>query len=191
MPRRRSTACEAARVAAPDVHVALANHASLVLEAPGLVLRPWHERDLDTMVELFDDPQVAFFTPLPSPFTRADAEDRLARARQADRLLLAITTDGDRALGEILLFPTGELGYTIGARHRGKGLAARALVLLRDYAHDVVGLAVLRLRIEPGNAASAGTARRAGFRLASSPAEAAEDKGRSFTVAVWEHARDQ
>jgi len=40
------------------------------LEGEGLVLREWTEGDLDVMVQLFDDPIVAWRTPLPSPFKR-------------------------------------------------------------------------------------------------------------------------
>jgi RimJ/RimL family protein N-acetyltransferase len=151
------------------------------------VLREWDEGDLPAMVELFDDPEVARFTPLPSPFTLGDARERLARARQDDRLLLAVTTDGERPRGEVLLTATGELGYAIGADHRGRGLAARALALLRDHAHEALGMPVLRLRIEPGNAASAATARRAGFRPSDAPEEPIENKGRSTTIRTWEH----
>ena len=157
------------------------------LTTDGLILREWHERDLEQMTELFDDDEIAFFTPLPSPFTLDDAHERLARARQGDRLLLAITTDGEHPLGEVLVTSEGELGYAIGARHRGQGLAARALTLLRDYAHDELGLAVLRLRIEPDNSASAAVAAKAGFRRNPSTSEGVENKGRAYTVETWEH----
>ncbi len=154
------------------------------------MLREWEERDLQAMVELFDDREIAWRTPLPSPFTLADAEERQRRGRQADRLLLAVTTDGGRPLGEVLLLPAaGELGYMIGARHRGRGLAVRALVLLRDYAHEALGLPIVRLRIEPDNRPSTAVAARAGFRLVPGAAVTVENKGRLGTVEVWEHAR--
>ncbi len=172
---------------APD---ALAGHGPVRLARDGLVLREWEQRDLGAMAELFDDPDIARRTPLPSPFTLADAEERLRRAQQPDRLLLAVTTDGERPLGEVLLIPaTGELGYMMGARHRGQGLAARALVLLRDHAHDVLGLDRLLLRIEPDNRPSAAVAARAGFRLVPGGAVMAETKGRRHALEIWEHVR--
>jgi RimJ/RimL family protein N-acetyltransferase len=161
----------------------------VLLTGEGLVLREWAENDIQAMVELFDDPDIAKRTPLPSPFTLDEARDRLAKAKQSDRLLLAVTTDGQRPLGEVLLIAPGELGYMIGARHRGAGLAARALVLLRDHAHQALGLPVLRLKIEPDNVASAEVARRAGFRLKEEGAEVVENKGRRCILDVWEHGQ--
>ncbi len=168
--------------------VDLSSRSPVRLISSGLLLREWDERDLPLMVELFDDPEIALRTPLPSPFGLVEAENRLAQARQPDRLLLAVTTDPARPLGEVLLTATGELGYMIGAQHRGQGLAAQALPLLRDYAHDTLRMAVLRLRIEPDNVRSATVAARAGFHLARAAAEAVENKGRRYTVDVWEHA---
>jgi RimJ/RimL family protein N-acetyltransferase len=139
------------------------------------------------MVELFDDPDIALRTPLPTPFTADDARDRLTRSALSDRLMLAVTTDGERPLGEVLLTASGELGYMLGQPFRGQGLAARALALLRDYAHQEVGLAVLQLRIEPDNRTSAAVAERAGFRLSTPAAEVIEHKGRRTVLDVWQH----
>jgi len=156
------------------------------IEGDGLVLREWQPADLGAMVELFDEPEIARRTPLPSPFTAADAAARLERARSGDPLMLAITTDGWRSLGEVLLMAGGVLGYQVGAAHRGAHLASRALVLLRDFAHGV-GFPVLRLDIEPDNTASAAVARRAGFRLVQPAAEVVENKGRRYPLDRWEH----
>lgn len=161
----------------------------VVLSGLGLVLREWTEEDVPVMVELFDDPAIAARTPLPTPFTPDDARTRLVRAGQADRLLLAVTTDGRHPLGEVLLIAPDELGYMIEARHRGAGLAARALVLLRDHTHQTLGLPVLRLRIEPDNVASARVARRAGFHLAHERATAVENKDRHCILDLWEHSQ--
>ncbi len=187
--RRRGSPAKLRQVDGSEVRAGPAGRGPLRLAANGVVLREWAERDLDAMVELFDDPAIAWRTPLPAPFTLADAEERLRRARQPDRMLLAVTTDGKRPLGEVLLLPaTGEAGYMIGARHRGRGLAARALVLLRDHAHEALGLPIVRLRIEPDNRPSAAVAARAGFRLVPGAAVRVENKGRPSTVDVWEHA---
>jgi RimJ/RimL family protein N-acetyltransferase len=159
------------------------------LAAPGLVLRPWSAPDLPTMVELFDEPTVALRTPLPSPFTLAAAQARLVAADQPDRLLWAITRDGDQPLGEVLLTSSGEIGYVLGLRHRGQGLAARAVTLLREHAHADLAQPVLRLRIEAANAQSAAVARRAGFRLTRPAAEEVDNKGRHYALDVWEHVQ--
>lgn len=178
---------QASAVGSDRAAVNLLSHRPGCLAGRGLTLREWEQGDLPAMVDLFDESDIARRTPLPSPFTLADAQDRLARAGQPDRLLLAVTADGRRPLGEVLLTATGELGYMIGKPHRRLGLATRALVLLRDYAHDAVGLAVLRLKIEPDNDSSIAVAQRAGFQLGRAAAEVVEHKGRRCVLDVWEH----
>jgi RimJ/RimL family protein N-acetyltransferase len=174
----------------PDAPIDLARFSPVRLATGGLVLREWREEDVPRMAELFDDPEIAHWTPLPSPFARTEAEERLGQSREPDRVQLAITTDGERPLGEVLLIATGELGYTVGAAYRGQGLAVRALVLLRDWAHEAVGFPVLLLRIEAANAASVAVAVRSGFQLSRPAYETVEGKGRSCTLDWWEHARD-
>ncbi len=102
-----------------------------------------------------------------------------------------MTADGEQPLGEVLLTATGELGYMIGAPHRRRGVAAQAVLLLRDYAHDAVGLAVLRLKIEADNPSSAAVAAKADFQLTGVAVDVVENKGRLHTVDVWEHATRQ
>jgi RimJ/RimL family protein N-acetyltransferase len=141
----------------------------------GLRLREWSDDDLPVMVELFDETEIARWTPLPSPFDRRAAAAYLARAQEAraagQRLHLAITTDGRAALGEVLLFGTGrddyeaELGYTVGAAYRRQGLATRAVELLARYAFETLGMRRLLLRIERANTASVAVAHAVGFRL--------------------------
>jgi RimJ/RimL family protein N-acetyltransferase len=105
----------------------------ITLSGLGLHLREWTDEDLPVMVELFDEPQIARWTPLASPFDLSAAQAYLAKAREAHvagrGIQLAITTDGRQARGEILLYRAGEdgqdaeLAYAIGARHRRQRLA--------------------------------------------------------------------
>ncbi|MER6924750.1 GNAT family N-acetyltransferase, partial [Streptomyces spiralis] len=96
------------------------------LSGEGLVLRDWTEADLAAMPELFDHPDIAYWTPIVSPFDEAAARARLDRDRQlraeGTAILLAITVDGGAPLGEVMLrrAPEGtELGYAVGPAHRG------------------------------------------------------------------------
>ena len=170
-----------------EVPLDLSRHRPGRLRGQGVVLRPWQSEDAPAMVAIFDDPDVALRTPLPAPFTPADAEERLRRAMWPDRLLLAVTTDGGAPLGEVLLTAGGELGYAIGRAHRGRGLATRALVVLRDHAHDAVGIPVLHLRIEAENRASTAVAERAGFALDPSATTVVEHRGRRCVLDTWRH----
>ncbi|MGW3656925.1 GNAT family N-acetyltransferase [Streptomyces sp. NPDC005151] len=115
------------------------------LTSHDLVLREWEETDLSAMVELFDEPEIADRTPLCSPFDLDAAREYLEmihRTRaEGQRLHLAITTDGHKPLGEVLLnLSRGTMGYAVGTTHRGQRLALRAAQLLTGYAHQVLEL---------------------------------------------------
>ncbi|GAA0535354.1 hypothetical protein GCM10010172_15680 [Paractinoplanes ferrugineus] len=147
----------------------------LTLTGDGLVLRDWRAEDLDDLVALLDDPDIARWTPMTSPFDPEAGLAYLKRAHQGRisgrRIQLAITEDGGRPLGEVLLFGVdaanreAELGYLVGARHRRRGLASASLSLLSTYARSTLKLGRLLLRIDPANVASTAVARRCGYRL--------------------------
>ncbi len=147
----------------------------LTLTGDGIILREWRPEDLDDLVAMLDEPDIARWTPMPSPFDVAAGIAYLKRAYQGRisgrRIQLAITADGGKPLGEVLLFGVGagareaELGYLIGAPHRRRGLASNALALLSTYAQTSLNLSRLVLRIDPGNTASTSVARRCGYRL--------------------------
>jgi RimJ/RimL family protein N-acetyltransferase len=159
----------------------------------GIVLREWEDADLPRMTELFDDPEVARWTPLESPFDAAAARRYLdrarARRRASEALQLAVTTDGGTALGEVLLFgiagDSAELGYAIGAGHRGAGLAARAVLALIEHARTAYDLRRFELRIPPSNAASRAVATASGFAPTGEPLATAEARGRRVELETW------
>ncbi|MFF3013297.1 GNAT family N-acetyltransferase [Streptomyces sp. NPDC057939] len=162
------------------------------LTGEGLVLRDWTEADLAAMPELFDHPDIAYWTPIVSPFDDEAARTRLDRARklrtEGTALLLAITVDGGPALGEIMLkrAPEGtELGYAVGPAHRGQGLAARAVRVMAAYAFAQLDVAQVILELEAENASSVGVATRAGFRLLDVPLIKGEEKGRPYVLQTW------
>ncbi|MEU4534151.1 GNAT family N-acetyltransferase [Streptosporangium sp. NPDC023825] len=167
------------------------------LSGHGVVLREWEDDDLAAMVELFDDPEVAYWTPLASPFDPEAARVYLERARRrrasGERLQLAITADGGEPAGEVLLMLSGlgldvaEIGYGLGAAYRGRGLASGAVRVMTEFALRTVGVSRLLLEIEAGNAASVAVARAAGYRLTDAPPVLSEEKGRSLVLRTWEY----
>ncbi|MCW2887809.1 MAG: hypothetical protein QOE54_679 [Streptosporangiaceae bacterium] len=171
--------------------------AELRLTGLGLVLREWTDDDLAALAELFDDPEVAYRTPIVSPFDLAAARDYLRKARWSRaedlRVQLAITTDGHQPKGEVLLIRSSvggdlaSIGYSVGAAHRGRHLAARAVQVMTEYAHWVAALPQVLLEIEPDNAPSIAVARAAGFHLTEAPPTVAEQKGRRLTLLTWAH----
>jgi RimJ/RimL family protein N-acetyltransferase len=162
------------------------------LSGEGLVLRDWTAGDLAAMPALFDDPDIAYWTPIVSPFDEAAARTRLNRDRQlraeGTAVLLAVTVDGGAPLGEVMLrrAPEGtEIGYAIGPAHRGQGLAARAVRVMAGYAFEQLGADRVILELEAGNAASVAVARKAGFVLLDVPPITGEEKGRAYTLQTW------
>jgi RimJ/RimL family protein N-acetyltransferase len=168
----------------------------LALTGDGIVLREWRDGDLDDLVVLLDDPDIARWTPMPSPFDVEAGLAYLKRARQSrtsgQRIQLAVTRDGGPPVGEVLLFGVdaglreAELGYLIGARDRRRGLASGALSLLSSYARSTLGLSRLLLRIDPANVASCAVARRCGYRLTGEPPILQEGPYGSSSLDTWE-----
>lgn len=144
------------------------------------------------MVALFDTAEMDRWTPLAYPFDRAAAEVYLARAlagRESGTLQFAITEDGGEALGEVLLFPTEadgvcELAYAVGANHRGRQLAARAIKAMLPVA-VAPGYREARLLIATDNVGSQKVAVTAGFTRTDLPAIRRERKGHVLHLTTW------
>jgi RimJ/RimL family protein N-acetyltransferase len=168
----------------------------LTLTGDGIILREWRSEDLDDLVVMLDEPDIARWTPMPSPFDVEAGIAYLKRAYQGrisgQRIQLAITADGGQPLGEVLLFGVdlglkeAELGYLVGREHRGRGLAAGALSLLSSYARSSLNLSRLLLRIDPGNTASTAVARRCGYRLTGEPPILQEGPYGPTSLDTWE-----
>ncbi|MFJ5834967.1 GNAT family N-acetyltransferase [Streptomyces sp. NPDC093089] len=171
---------------------------SIRLPGDGILLREWTEADLSALIELYDDPEMDRWTPVPSPFDSTAAGEYLTKAHEGREngrrtAQLAITTDGELPRGEALLFRCQldardvELAYGVGSRHRRQGLASRSVRLLTDYAGRQLGARRVLLRIDPGNLRSVAVARTTGFRLTDDEPITREAKGRQVTLLTWCH----
>ncbi|GCE01414.1 GNAT family N-acetyltransferase [Embleya hyalina] len=166
--------------------------------APGIHLREWTDADPPSLIELFDEIEMARWTPLASPFDAEAARAFLAdvrRTRAEQRAIqLAVTVDGGRPCGAVMLFigdETGcdraELAYGIGAGHRGLGLAAKSVRLMTEYAYHSVGVPEVVLRIPADNVASIGVARATGFVRTDAPPVVRDRRGLELTLDLWVH----
>lgn len=169
----------------------------VLLRGHGVVLREWENEDLAAMVKLFDDPDVAYWTPLVSPFDPAAARTYLERAWQrraaGESLQLAITMDGGEPAGEVLLMfgelglDVAKIGYSLGVAYRGRGLVSESVRVMTEFARQTVGVSRLRLEIEAANTASVAVARAAGYRLTDMPLVTSQEKGRPLALQTWEY----
>lgn len=128
--------------------------------------------DADDITTACQDPQIAEWTTVPSPYTRADAEAWLAkRPTPADWWAYptwAVTVlPSDRWCGNIDLRPDGEggveVGYLLAPWARGAGHGTRTLRLVCGWAFSALGAQVVTWYAYAGNVASLRTARSVGF----------------------------
>jgi RimJ/RimL family protein N-acetyltransferase len=145
------------------------------LHAEELVLRPWtdEDHDVEAVARALADPDIQRWFP--------DVRGGLSEARQwlmirrrrwqtetgADWAIeLEGATVGRMGLVRLdLASGIGEVGYWLLPEGRGRGLAARALLVLADWAFGTVALHRLELVHSVRNPASCRVARRAGFAL--------------------------
>ena len=133
-----------------------------------VALREWREEDIPAIVAICDDPEVARFTRVPSPYTERDARAFLAGYVIEEMSFAIVSADDDHdVLGSIGMRDDGEgrgqLGYLVAAPARRRGVASRAVRLLAEWALTEAGLARVQLYARVDNPASQRTAERAGF----------------------------
>jgi RimJ/RimL family protein N-acetyltransferase len=138
-----------------------------------ITLRAKTGADADALTAACQDPDIPRWTRVPVPYRRADALAWIAASElemdagvsigwlavdEEDRLLASIAVmQIDRAGG------TGEIGYWVAREARGRGVATRAVRLVRDWAPGALGLTTLEIEVHQANVASQGVARAAGF----------------------------
>lgn len=146
-----------------------------VVHTDRLVLRPPRREDEDAVLRACQDPEILRWTAsLPDPYTRADAEAwvrEISATERADGRGLPCVVEADGELvgsAGLHLRPGGngsavEVGYWTAPWARRRGYAAEAARALADWAF-LHGAEQVHLLTFPGNTASQGVARRAGFR---------------------------
>ena len=135
-------------------------------------LRPWRLDDVAALAELANDRDVARYLTyrFPSPYTRADAEEWI-RLKLGETPVLHWAIEHDGALaGGIGVTPgtderggTAMIGYWLGKRFWGRGIATDALRAVT--AHTLATLRPHRLwaNVFAGNAPSARVLENAGY----------------------------
>ncbi len=170
----------------------------VVLRTRRLVLDLPMPYDAEAVTRHCQDPLFEEVLTTPWPYTRADADAFLgvhvpeSRATGAELTWALRLAAGGELLGVISVRSPGhELGYWIGAAHRGSGYMSEAAIAVVDWAlgGGIRGAPSLRWRAVEGNVASAKVARAAGFRLLSSEGATVPTRDGRGTLPAWHAVR--
>lgn len=138
----------------------------VVLEAPGVRLRAFADRDAARVVEACRDERTRhWLAQLPSPYDDADALAFIAgrtrlRATGTGLSWAVADPDDDSLLGSIALFDVGEdltageIGYWTHPDARGRGVMTAAVGLVVGHAFEGLGLRLVRACAARDNTAS-------------------------------------
>ena len=136
-------------------------------------LRRWDAGDLDCIREAATDSRIPQGTTVPAVYTaglgQAFIERQWSRLEKGEGVSLAVadaSTDEAVGLAVLLLRPqpaVAGIGYWVVPHARGRGLAARAVALLSQWALAQAGIARVEAWAEPENVASQRVLATAGF----------------------------
>ena len=140
-----------------------------------VVLRPWKIDDAPALMAGCREPDIAGWFSLPSPYTFGHAITWIGDAEAAwsdgrDAHLAVDEAATGRVVGALGLRGVdpaeaqGHFTYWVGAAHRRRGFARRALALMATWARDDLGLERLEAAAAVGNAGGRSAAEAAGFR---------------------------
>ena len=145
-----------------------------IIKTPRVVLRWISEDDVDSLYEIFSDPQVMRYwstVPLPNREAAAELQREIAEGNESDRMFkwgIALR-DSNTVIGTTTLFNLSlengraELGYAMARAYWGKGYMNEALNALVSHAFEVMDLRRLEADVDPRNTASIHTLERLGF----------------------------
>ncbi|MEU5658870.1 GNAT family protein [Streptomyces sp. NPDC047737] len=134
-------------------------------------LRPLRAADAQAVAQAGDDPEVARWTPFPSPFTAEHARHWMAAQDAAGTVNLIVTdrANGTRVLGWVGLHDLdlpqrrAELGIWLAADARGRGVGRRAMALLTGWGFREMGLLRIAALCLSGNTRGRRAMEAAGF----------------------------
>jgi RimJ/RimL family protein N-acetyltransferase len=143
------------------------------IETERLTLRRLTEDDADGLVEMFNDPDVRRFIAVKDPYTRAHALARVsADEHEWNELGHRVFAIEERSTGAFAgraviwdwpQFGETEVGWTLLARARGKGIATEAARAASDWAFANLGVPYLISLINADNERSKAVAERLGM----------------------------
>jgi [ribosomal protein S5]-alanine N-acetyltransferase len=154
-------------------------------------LRAHSDDDIDAMVEMCRDPEMARWTSVPQPYDRDNAK-RFARelvphgweTGEWRGWAIEATDDTGRArfAGNVDIRGVGvaDIGYALHPWARGRGVVTRAIRLATRWAFDHGGVEIVHWRAHAGNVASRRTAWAAGFTFHGTVPKLLHERGRAI-----------
>jgi RimJ/RimL family protein N-acetyltransferase len=145
----------------------------LDIAAGELLLRPWRPADAPAVVEAYRDVAILMWNPPTGEIDLAAAYEWVARRADwsdGDHASFAVTQDG-ALLGSVSLHrinphnQDAAIGYWVVPAARGRGIAARAVHAVTQWAFEALDLHRIELCHAVANEASCRVAAKAGFAL--------------------------
>ena len=158
--------CRVPPLPAPDPH----------LTDGRIAVRPPADRDVAAIVAACQDPQIARYTLVPSPYTEADARSFVGAAREGFQsgssapMVVVCPASGD-LLGSCGVVDwdrrdhVATIGYWVAEQARRQGVATAAARLVCRWAFEELGALRVELEAATENPGSNGVARALGFTL--------------------------
>lgn len=167
------------------------------IEFPDGRLRPLHRDDSEAIFRACNDEQIARWTQIPQPYRLQDALEFVGSKAGEDHVWAIEDTQGFAGVmgvrGTLATMPglTTEVGYWVAEWARGRGLATRALIAMRDTL-AVAGYQRINWGAIVGNEASVRVAVNAGFVMEGYRRQAFVQRGRLVDLVVggWTAASD-
>ncbi|AZK94318.1 MULTISPECIES: GNAT family N-acetyltransferase [Streptomyces] len=160
----------------------------ITLTTGRLLLRPFTDEDTEEVFRLCQDAAVQRWTTIPSPYERRHAEEFTGEIapegwRTSTMFTFAVAPLGGgppMASSSVTLRTLSgiwEIGFWLGAEHRGRGIMTEAVTELARWSFTRLGATRLEWRAEVGNTASRAVALRAGFRMEGTLRAALDNNG--------------
>jgi RimJ/RimL family protein N-acetyltransferase len=161
-----------------------------------IVLRPMREGDIPAVTAACQDPLIARYTLVPSPYSEDDAREWFRVAEQQRREgtgLHFVVVDAERegVLGSVGInaitwqHRVGQIGYWVAPEARRRGVGLRAVRMLARWALRDLGLARVEIRVDVENEPSQRVAEGAGFTREGVLRSRAESKGRRWDEVMF------
>jgi RimJ/RimL family protein N-acetyltransferase len=137
-------------------------------------LRPWNDDDLQVLVRLANEPDIAInlTNHFPYPYGPDDGRKFIEMTKKIEpRNIMAITLD-KIPIGAIGVHPQSdiyckncELGYWLGKEYWGKGIMTKAVTMMIEYGFDNFDITRIFARPFGRNVASQKVLEKCGFKL--------------------------